>query len=277
MTEKMKNYLLKIEYDGTDFVGWQRQRPPYADNRSVQECVERALSKLLGAPISINGAGRTDSGVHALGQQATFSAATSVPATNMPCALNGILPPDVRILECREVAADFHARYSAVGKNYEYYLLNQTRYSAFNYRFAYVCNYNLDFVKMQAAAKLFEGRHNLRSFTANGSPVKSYEREIWHCALNKVENVTQLPWQQSAELWRFSVIGSGFLYKTVRLLMGAVIAVGRDKISLKELRQALEVPGNIIAPPAPAHGLYLKKVFYDRDELTAQIKREKTC
>lgn len=272
----MKNYLLTVEYDGTEFVGWQRQCLPGANNRSVQETLEKALKKLLHREITIHGAGRTDSGVHGLGQTASFQAETTMPAANMAYALNGLLPFDVRVLNCREVAADFHARYSAIGKNYEYYLMNKTHYSAFNRRYAYVCNYDLDFPLMMEAAKIFEGRHNLKSFTANGNPVASYERDIWHCRINRVENDTQLPWQQSAPLWRLSVFGSGFLYKTVRLIMGGLIAVGRGKLTVEDLQEALNNPGKIIAPPAPPHGLYMKKVFYERAELESAINQEKS-
>lgn len=273
----MKNYLLTIEYDGTYFVGWQRQCLPNANNRSVQETVEKALKKLLHQEITIHGAGRTDSGVHGLGQTASFMAETTLPAENMAYALNGLLPSDVRILGCVEVPADFHARYSAVGKNYEYYLMNKTQYSAFNRRYAYVCNYRLDFALMQEAARIFEGRHNLKSFTANGNPVASYEREIYYCHLDKITNDSQLPWQRSVDLWRLNIFGSGFLYKTVRLIMGGLIAVGRGKITTDDLRQALAEPGKIIAPPAPSHGLYMKEVFYSRELLEQRINEEKTC
>ena len=271
----MKNFLLKIQYDGTDFVGWQRQNLPNANNRSVQGEVEKALQKLLHQPITLNGAGRTDSGVHGLGQTATFEAETTVPAENMPWALNGLLPPDVRVLECIEVSADFHARYSAVGKKYEYYLLNKTLHTAFDWRNVYVCNYNLDFALMQRAARIFEGRHNLKSFTANGNPVKSYERDIYFCRLAKISADNPLPWQTDGGFWRLAVYGSGFLYKTVRLIMGGLIAVGRGKITAEALQNALDNPGKIIAPPAPPHGLYMKEVFYDKELLAASIQAEK--
>lgn len=273
----MKNYLLTIQYDGTDFVGWQRQNLPGANNRSVQEVVEKALKKLLRQEITLNGAGRTDSGVHGLGQTATFTAVTTVPAANMPWALNGILPPDVRVLSCCEMPLAFHARYSAVGKKYEYYLLNKSVHSAFDWRSFYICNYNLDFELMKRTAPVFEGRHNLKSFTANGNPVSSYEREIYHCRLEKLKTASPLPWQSSDEFWRLNIYGSGFLYKTVRLIMGGLIAVGRGKIGEADLRYALDNPGKIIAPPAPARGLYMKKVFYEKAELAEWLNAEKTC
>lgn len=271
----MKNYLLKIQYEGTDFVGWQKQNLPNANNRSVQESVEIALSQLLCQPVTINGAGRTDAGVHGLGQTANFLADTTVPAENMAYALNGMLPKDIHILDCKEVPLDFHARYSAIGKHYEYYLLNKTYHTAFSWRNAYVCNYNLDYDLMAETAKIFEGKHSLKSFTANGNPVKSYEREIWHCGITKVENNTELPWQKTVDLWKLSIIGSGFLYKTVRLIMGGLIAVSRGKITKEELQYALDNPGGIIAPSAPPEGLYMKEVFYDQELLKERINLEK--
>lgn len=273
----MKNYLLKIQYEGTNFVGWQKQNLPHANNRSVQQSVETALSKLLCQPITVNGAGRTDAGVHGLGQAANFFAETTVPAENMAYALNGILPKDIHITECKEVPLDFHARYNALGKHYEYYLLNKTYHTAFSWRNAYVCNYNLDFGLMADMAEIFVGRHSLKSFTANGNPVKSYEREIWHCGFTKVKNNTELPWQKTVDLWKLSIIGSGFLYKTVRLIMGGLIAVGRGKITAAELRHALDNPGGIIAPSAPPEGLYMKEVFYDKKLLEQRVNIEKTC
>lgn len=273
----MKNYLLTIQYDGTDFVGWQKQSLPGANNRSVQQEIEKTLKKLLRQEIKVDGAGRTDSGVHALGQTATFTAETTVPANNMPWALNGLLPKDVRVLDCREVPVDFHARYSAIAKKYEYYFLNKTVNSAFDWRNIYVCNYNLDFDLMRKTAGIFEGKHNLKSFTANGNPVASYEREIYCCRLQKVLERSMLPWQTSADFWRLEIYGSGFLYKTVRLIMGGLIAVGRGKITSDCLKNALDNPGKIIAPPAPAHGLYMKKVFYEQKELAEWLNDKKTC
>jgi tRNA pseudouridine38-40 synthase len=258
----MQNYKLTIAYDGTDFVGWQRQSLPGANNRSVQETLEKALSKLLRQTVSLQGAGRTDSGVHALGQVASFQAETTLPAENLAYALNGRLPNDVRVIKCEKAAPGFHARFSAHRKTYEYYLANQTQASAFDWRNFYICNYRLDLALMQECAGLFVGRHDFKSFAAKGSNVKDYVREIYRCDWAPVTVSNQLPWSQPENLWRLTVSGNGFVYKQVRLIMGALIAVGRGRLKAEDIKAALLAPADIIAPPAPPHGLYMKEVVY---------------
>lgn len=273
----MKQYLLTIQYDGTDFVGWQRQSLPGARNRSVQQTVEQALEKLLRQEIRLQGAGRTDAGVHALGQRGAFRAESGIPTANIPRALNGMLPADVRITSCREVPLNFHPRYDAVGKAYEYYLLPAATHSAFDRSRFFACDYELDTAYMAELAPLFEGRQNLRSFTANGTPVTSYERDIYHCRLTPLAVEAVFPWRRSGTFWRLSVCGSGFLYKTVRLLMGALLEAGKGKLDAAAITRALAEPGPIIAPPAPARGLYLQRVFYEEEVLQKWLAEEKSC
>ncbi len=273
----MKQYLLTIQYDGTDFVGWQRQSLAHARNRSVQQTVEQGLEKLLRQEIHLRGAGRTDAGVHAFGQRAAFLAESGIPTANIPRALNGTLPEDVRITACQEVPLTFHPRYDAVGKVYEYYLLPGAVHSAFDRSRFFACGYELDTAFMAELAPLFEGRQNLRSFTANGTPVADYERDIYHCRLTPFRAEVSLPWRRSGIFWRLSVCGSGFLYKTVRLLMGALLEAGKRKLDAADIIRALAEPGAIIAPPAPARGLYLRQVFYAEETLQKWLAEEKSC
>ena len=267
--EQIRTIKIVVAYDGSDFIGWQRQNLPGGKQRSVQATLEQAFRQLSGETIVLHGAGRTDAGVHSLGQVASFRTQTAIPLERLQLAWDRQLPGDVRVLQCQEMPMGFHARYDAIGKQYQYFFSLQNEISPFQFQHVYHCPYALDLPKMQEAAKCFQGRHQFESFAAKGSPVRHYEREIYLTDLAPVPLAESwLPWQQTGQIWRFAVFGNGFLYKMVRLLMGALLRVGMGRLTITDLEQALSKPQPILAPPAPPQGLYMTKVYYDQAELT---------
>lgn len=267
---------LTIAYDGTDFVGWQRQSLPGANNRSVQGELERVLRGLLHQPVSVQGAGRTDSGVHALGQVAslTWPDNITLPVERLAYAMNNRLPGDVRVLcaERMERAADFHARFSAKSKEYRYFLALGKQPGAFDYRYVWFCPYALPrLAEISETAALWLGEHDFRGFCGRSSVVKSYVRRISRADFGRVEPEAAPPQLQglAAEgaLYCFRVAGNGFIYKMVRLLTGALVKFGRGQLEIEQIERQLKLPESPnwpqpLAPAAPAQGLYLWRIDY---------------
>ena len=247
----MPRYRLTLAYDGTDFSGWQRQRAEIG--RTVQGVLEEALAPLAGGRrVAVAGAGRTDAGVHALGQVATFDLGRPLGATELQRALNGLLPEDVRVLEAAAVSLEFHARSSATSKLYRYVLdcggvpLPQRR------RAAGWIPRALDEGGVRAAAALFMGRHDFTSLASAGGSVKTTLREVTRSEVTF--NERGLTYEVEAE---------GFLRKMVRSMVGGLIAVGSGKLAPGDLAAALEARDRRAWPaPAPACGLTLVRVDY---------------
>lgn len=245
----MRNIKLTIEYDGTNYHGWQIQKNAV----TVQEIIEEAASRLLGCSTGITGCSRTDVGVHAYGQVAHFFTESTIPAEKFSYALNNLLPEDIVINKSEEVPLDFHARYSSEGKKYRYLIHNFAHQSALLRHRACHIRPPLHFENMQKAAEYFKGEHDFAAFQATGGQVRSTVREIYDISLRKRED----------NLMALEVSGNGFLYNMVRIIAGTLIYVGMGKID------ALEIPGIIsgldrtkAGKTAPAQGLYLVEVFY---------------
>lgn len=240
---------LTIEYDGTNYAGWQRQENALA----VQQVVEEALFRLTGKPHSITGASRTDAGVHAFGQVAHFDAQSRIPAEKYAYALNTVLPADVRIRDSRAVAEDFHARFSAKGKWYCYSIFNDAHASAILRNTHAHVMYPLDVDAMRREAQCAVGRHDFRAFAASGSVVKDTVRTI-----HSIEIARQ------GKCVSMQVRGNGFLYNMVRILAGTLIGVGTGKLEGGAVRRALASGSRLdLGVTAPACGLTLMEVFYD--------------
>jgi tRNA pseudouridine38-40 synthase len=239
---------LTLEYDGTDFAGWQVQ----PGQRTVQRTLEDALCRLLGGAVSVEGAGRTDAGAHALGQVASLVLATSIPADRLALALNRLLPEDVKVLSSAEVPPDFHARFSAKGKVYRYLLrLSDAPSPLWRHR-AWRVGTKLDVGKMEQAMAKFVGTHDFKAFCASGSSVVSTTRTIHMAKL--------IP---SGDLLAAEFCGSGFLYHMVRIMVGALVAVGKGNADTHDIAQALARRHRPLAfTTAPAHGLYLVAIEY---------------
>lgn len=243
----MQRIKLVLEYNGKNFSGWQRQK----SRRSVQGEVENALSKLLQTPVLIVGSSRTDAKVHAFGQVAHFDYEGSMAAEKFAQALNSILPEDVKVVSSSKVSANFNARFDVKKKTYLYYLSRSQKNAILNGLVAGI-NYSLDENKIKECLNLFLGRHNFKGFCASGAQVTNFERIIYEAKLLKKRN-----------FYVFKFTGNGFMQHMVRILVGTCVDVGRGRLSLEEVKQALENADRTKAGKTmPASGLYLKKIYY---------------
>lgn len=245
----MRNLKLTICYEGSDFSGWQVQ----PNQRTIQAEIERALLEIEERPVRIHGSGRTDAGVHALGQVASLTMENPIPLKNLRKALNCLLPPAIRILDIVEVGPDFHARHSAVAKTYEYRWRRDEVCPPFERRYVWHHPYPLDEAAMIRAAPLFEGERDFRSMaTNNGADLLSTVRTIYSSRLERV-----------GPLLIYRVRGSGFLYNMVRNFVGTLLEIGRGNIAADSIPAILEARDRSAAgPTAPAAGLFLVSVEY---------------
>jgi tRNA pseudouridine38-40 synthase len=244
----MPSFKITLAYDGTDFVGWQRQ----ANGPSIQGLLEEALLELDGRAVTVNGAGRTDAGVHALGQVASCSIERPVSPDVVVRALNARLPPEVRVLSAVEARPEFHARFDARAKTYRYRIWNAAVLDPFERRYAWHLSGPLDVEAMGAAASLLEGRHDFAGFQASGSATHTTERTI------RTSVVTR-----TGALVVYEVTGEGFLRHMVRTIVGTLVDVGRGRWPAERVRDVLMAADRTLAgPTAPAEGLFLVSVEY---------------
>ena len=243
-------HRLLLAYRGADFLGWQRQDP----EPTVQLALEQALEKIYGSPISLAGSGRTDRGVHALGQVASCELPLTHPPVTLVKALNFHLPPGVRVLSVRREKPGFHARFSAKGKTYLYRIANTDPLHPMEIGRAWHIPRPLDLSAMRKAAKLLIGKLDFASFTSN----PGYERKSTIRRLRKI-CITR----KKSGMLEITFDGDGFLYRMVRNLVGALIKVGHGRLSPADLKKILQARSRTGAPPtAPAEGLYLLRVRY---------------
>lgn len=244
----MKNVKLTIQYDGTGFSGWQRQ----PNGRTVQEEIEKALFTLLKREVKINGSGRTDAGVHAMGQVANFKEDFTIPIDRIPVALNGILPEDISITMAEEMDMNFHARYSAKGKKYLYKIYNSETRNPLLRNYSYWNSDDLDLQKIRQAVKFFVGEYDFKGFMSSGSTVKDTIRSIYSMDVSVDQNMIII-----------ETSGNGFLYNMVRIMVGTLVEVGRHKIMPHDIPRIIQDgKRNGAGPTAPPQGLYLAKVYY---------------
>jgi tRNA pseudouridine38-40 synthase len=244
-------YRLTLAYDGTDFLGWQRQAD--GAGRTVQGELEAALARLsAGEPVPVAGAGRTDAGVHALGQVASFDLSRDAPPEELQRALNAILPADVRVLEAARAAEDFHARRRAVSKLYRYELDCGGVLLPQRSRYVGWVPWSLDPARVAAAAALFPGRHDFASLASSGGSVATTTRTVLRSEA-RFDGRT-LVYETEAD---------GFLRKMVRSMVGGLVAAGRGATSVDDLARALAARDRRAwPPPAEARGLTLVRVAY---------------
>lgn len=244
----MKRVMLVVAYDGTNYCGWQIQ----ANGITVQEELNRCLSKLLKEPIQTVGASRTDAGVHALGNVAVFDTAARMPAEKISYALNTYLPEDIRIQYSAEVAADFHPRYCESEKTYEYRILNRRFPLPTQRLYTYFYHYKLDVEKMREGASFLVGRHDFASFCGANAQVKSTVREVTGIDIEKKDDVITI-----------QVRGRGFLYNMVRIIAGTLIEIGNEQYLPEKMGEILRACDRQQAgPTAPACGLTLKEIKF---------------
>lgn len=256
-----QNILLTVQYDGSNYVGWQRQ--PANHGPSVQQEVEQALSQVFREQIVVAGAGRTDSGVHAVGQCCTFRSHTPVPLEKLVDILNRRLPEDIRITQAQRVADSFHARFSPHRKRYRYVLSQSSSANAFNYRYAWFLEKPLDLSAMVEGASYLVGKHDFLHYTVSGVSASDFVRTIHAIDVYAPETLPPgFPWQVLPEPVLIEVEADGFLYKMVRIIVGRLVAVGQGKIVPQDMQGYLEGSFDRNIPPAPPQGLQLLWVQY---------------
>ena len=273
----MPHFKITVAYDGTDYVGWQRQ----ANGVSIQGLIEEALRSIDGRAVVVAGAGRTDSGVHALGQVASFTIERALTPDAVVRALNAHLPEAIRIMSADEVPPSFHPRFNAIAKTYRYRIWNGEVVSPFERRYAWHVTGALDIDAMSAAARLVEGEHDFAAFQAAGSDVATTKRELFvsriadrgfreiHNPQSTIHNPQSAIHNQSAirnpnsAILEYEVTGTGFLRHMVRTVVGTLVEVGRGRQPVEWMAEVLASHDRAAAgPTAPAAGLFLVRVDY---------------
>lgn len=240
---------MTVAYDGTNYKGWQVQ----PNGITIEEVLNRELTRLLGEDIVVTGASRTDSGVHSLGNVAVFDTRTRMPADKISFALNQRLPEDIVVQGSCEVPQDWHPRYQNSTKTYEYRILNRTFRMPTRRLDTYFYHHPLDDKKMRAAAAYLVGEHNFKSFCAVGAQVKSTVRTIYACDVERKNDVITI-----------RVTGNGFLYNMVRIIAGTLIRVGGGEWEPEQIQEILAARDRSAAgPTAPAHGLTMIGIVYE--------------
>jgi tRNA pseudouridine38-40 synthase len=263
----VRTITLLLAYDGTDFLGWQRQ----AVGPTVQGAVEDALSRIEGSPVGVAGAGRTDAGVHAAGQVASAEVTTALDAPTLRRALNAMLPRAIRVLHVEDREAGFHARFSAHTKTYEYRIVTGPVLNPFGRRFAWHVPFPLDGARMRKAAGFLAGTHDFRAFRSTGTDVRTTVREVLassiECSALSAHDVSPgwAPHVAVAEgaLIAYRVTGTGFLRHMVRAIVGTLVEVGAGRVQVARIPALLTGGSRDAAgPTAPAAGLCLVGVDY---------------
>lgn len=247
----MRNILLRLAYDGTNYHGFQRQ--PEEHGLTIQGELEKAWKKLFVEEIKVTTAGRTDTGVHAAGQVINFRSKVGIPDEKISKAINSILPFDIRILEAQDTSEDFNARLGAKWKRYDYRIDNGRIPNVFTRLNTLHEPVPLDILKMQQAASFMEGVHDFRAFAATGSSAKSFVRTLYHCRARQTEREILV-----------TCIGNGFLYNMVRIIAGTLLYVGKGRILPEEIPEIIASQERIRAgKTVSASGLTLTTVNYD--------------
>jgi tRNA pseudouridine38-40 synthase len=245
----MRNIRLLIEYDGTDYHGWQVQ--PNAV--TIQEVIEEKLATMTREPIHLAASGRTDAGVHALGQVANFRTSSSIPLEGFLRGLNSLLPADIAIQSAEEVGEDFHAQFGARRKTYRYVILNGGVPSAIHRRYAWHIPHSLDLQAMEGASRYLLGKQNFASFRAADGDSSAPVREVFRAGWSVPE----------PSFLHFTIEANGFLKHMVRNIVGTLVEVGKGRMGQEEIARILAARDRRQAGmTAPAQGLFLVEVRY---------------
>jgi len=244
-----KNYKVTLEYDGSLYHGWQRQRGVL----TIQEVVETCLETITCEPVRLHAAGRTDAGVHACGQVANFHTRSRIPTEGLFHGLNSLLPSDIVALKLEEVPLDFHARFKARSKLYQYRVHNGSVAPALGRQYAWHIRQPLDWQRIEECLQLLVGRHDFASFKAAGSRVSQTERTIIDARISKA----------GGDIWIISLQADGFLRHMVRTIVGTLMEAGRGKLTGEDFAEIVAARDRRQAGmTAPARGLFLRRVFY---------------
>jgi len=265
----MRTLKIVLAYDGTGLVGWQRQ----PEGASIQAHLEDALASIEGRPVTVAGAGRTDAGVHALGQVASCTLTHSIPTATLARALNAMLPDAVRVLRVEEARDGFHARYSARLKTYRYLISSGAPAGPFERRYAWHVEPSLDEAAMAEAARMLEGEHDFAALQGAGSAAKTTTRtmtaaRVWTCSLTDAFGKAFLgaaaAGPADGRVVAFEVTGTGFLRHMVRNAVGTLVEIGLGRRKAASMVAVLASRDRAQAgPTSPAHGLFLVSVDYD--------------
>ncbi|MBQ1914961.1 MAG: tRNA pseudouridine(38-40) synthase TruA [Selenomonadaceae bacterium] len=249
MKARARNIRLTVAYDGTNYHGFQRQRPPVV---AVQNVLEAKLQTVFGDSIELAASGRTDAGVHAYGQVVNFFTDGRIPVERIPLAVNSLLPDDIVVLEAAEADFDFSARHSAKSKTYIYRIQRGSFPNPFTRNYAWYVGRPLDIHAMREALAMVLGTHDFTSFRASGGAPMSPVRTMYRAEIG-----------EKGDLLEITIHGNGFLYHMVRNMVGTLVNVGLGRISIAGFREILEARDRKKASPtAPAQGLYLFSVEY---------------
>lgn len=253
-----KRFKLILEFDGSRYSGWQQQE----DAKTIQGSLLKAAIALFGVEVDVQGSGRTDAGVHGLRFVAHLEAQTDLSPMLIGQKLNGLLPHDISILDCRRAGPRFHARHHCIGRSYCYQIAS--RKTALGRDFVWPVAEALDTARMQAAASVLIGMHDFTSFT-DRQVVKKKSPLVM---INQCQVVA------SGNLILVRVVGSHFLWKMVRRIVGVLVEVGKGKLGSKDVEQFLQEPVVLQQYTAPAQGLFFEQAFYDQEELDAFLRTE---
>jgi tRNA pseudouridine38-40 synthase len=249
----MRTLKLTVSYDGTRFVGWQRQ----ADGESIQGLLEDALARFEGAPVTVHGAGRTDAGVHALGQVASVTLTAAHDTAAIARGLNAQLPPEIRVLQVDEAPPGFHARFNATSKLYRYALRNTPVVSPFERAYVWHVPERLDVAAMRAAAAALVGTHDFAAFASAGGEVKDTVRTM-------TRSEFAAPTRSAPQEIAYEIEGNGFLRHMVRAVVGTLVEIGQGRRPVSSVEALLASGRRAEAgATAPPHGLFLVRVDYD--------------
>ena len=244
----MRNIKLIIEYNGKKFNGWQKQ----ADKPNIQGEIENAIYEITGEKVDLIASGRTDAGVHSLGQTANFKTSSEIPIEKIPLAINSKLKKSIVIKSAQELEQRFHGRYNCISKKYTYIINNSQEGSAIYRDLEYHMPIKLNVNNMEKAIKYFEGEHDFRGFKSTGSNNKNTTRTIYKAEI-----------KQDGERIIIEFTGNGFLYNMVRIMVGTLVEVGLGKIKPEEIDEIIKSKDRTKAGKTlPAHGLYLVEVNY---------------
>ncbi len=256
-----RNIKLTLQYDGTSYIGWQRQK----QDISIQHILETALKKITSEDITLRASGRTDASVHAFFQVANFLTASKIPLVGIQKSLNSLLPEDISIIDIEEAEVDFHSIGKSVGKCYIYRIIETERRLPLFRRYAWEINRKLNLDFMNTSMKYLIGKHDFSAFKASGSSAKTSIRDVQYVNVFEKKNDFFFPLPEDSREINLIIFASGFLRKMVRNIVGLIMQAGLGRFKPEKIKQVIEgCDRNAGYPTAPPQGLFLFKVFYDK-------------